>query len=221
MLDDGRENLRKTFEIYHYLVHEGVAGRWVQIYHPKIEGDDPIFYLERLSSDGHRGAIVLKRFVAGPIKIYPKGLHPTEVYDVRFRIAKSTAKRTGDDLARNGITLMNPQPGELVYLGLPNHPGSGTDSIPPTAPVQVTKNLGTNMGITGVELHWTASSDNNWISYYQIYRDGEPIDKVSKGTFYFDSSEPVNLGSVYQVQAVDGDGNVSAKVTECANGNRR
>jgi hypothetical protein len=212
-LDDGKENLRKTFEIYHYLVRQGVAGRWVQIYHPRIEGDEPIYYLERLSRDKHRGAIVLKHFPSGQIRIYPKGLNPAEVYDVRFRDARTTSKRTGQDLASNGITLINPQPGELIYLGLPNHPGSGTDSVPPTAPAQVTKNLGANLGVTGVELHWAASTDNNWISYYQIYRDGEPIDRIATGLFYFDHTDQAALGSTYEVQAVDGDGNASAKVT--------
>ena len=211
-LDDGMEYLRKTFEIYHYLVREGVAGRWVQIYHPRVEGDDPIFYLQRMNSDGHRGSIILKHFTSGQIRIYPKGLHPEEIYDVRFQITKSASKRTGEDLTRNGITLINPQPGELVYLGLPNHPGSGTDSIPPSAPANVVKHLGTNMEVTGVELHWNAATDNNWISYYQIYRDGEPIDRVSTGLYYFDHSESANLTSIYQVQAVDGDGNGSSKV---------
>ncbi len=69
------------------------------------------------------------------------------------------------------------------------------------------------MGTSGVELAWTASSDNNWISYYQVYRDGEPIDRVSKGLYDFDHSELASHGAIYQVQAVDGDGNVSAKVT--------
>ena len=216
--DGGVESLRKTFETYHYLVHEGVAGRWVQVYHPKVEGDNSIYYLERLSGDGHRGVIVLKRFIPGQIRIYPKGLHAAETYDVRFQVSKSTANRTGDDLSRNGITLINPQPGELVYFGLPNHPGSGTDSIPPTAPSSVTKSSGTNMGVTGVELKWNSSSDNNWVSYYQIYRDGTPIDRVSKGLYYFDHTEAANLGSVYQVQGVDGDGNVSAKANAVQTG---
>jgi hypothetical protein len=210
--DEGMEDLRKTFELYHYFVREGVAGRWVQIYHPKTEGDDSIFYLERLSGDGHRGAIVLKHFIPGEIRVYPKGLHLQETYDVRFQITKSSAKRTGADLERNGITLINPQPGELIYLGLPNHPGSGTDSTPPTSPTNATKRLGTNMGVTGVELQWSASSDNNWLSYYQIYRDGEPVDRVSTGHYYFDHSGQVSLGSSYQIQAVDGDGNSSPRI---------
>ena len=87
LLNDGKESLAKHRNI-HYLVREGVAGRWVQIYHPRVEGDASIFYLERLSSDGHRGAIVLKHFVSGSIRIYPKGLHPEELYDIRFQIAK-------------------------------------------------------------------------------------------------------------------------------------
>lgn len=211
-MNDGVEGLRKTFEIYHFFVHEGVAGRWVQVYHPKVDGDDPIFYLERMDGDGHRGAIVLKHFVPGQIRIYPKGLRRAEMYDVRFQIAKSSFKRTGEDLTQNGITLVNPQPGELIYLGLPNHPGSGTDSTPPTPATNVLKRLGTNIGVTGVELQWNAATDNNWISYYQIYRDGNPIDRVSTGLYYFDHSESANMASVYQVQAVDGDGNGSSKV---------
>ncbi len=221
LLNDGKENLRKTFEIYHYLVREGVAGRWAQIYHPKVEGDSPIYYLERLSADGQRGVVVLKHFLPGDVRIYPKGLQSKRTYDVQFRISQSKSKRSGDELASHGIELVNPQPGELIYLGLPNHPGSGTDSIAPTAPANVTMGLGTNMGVTGMELNWEPSSDNNWISYYQIYRDGKSIDRVSTGTFYFDHSAApdVLFDSNYQVQAVDGDGNASAKVDAVDTGN--
>jgi hypothetical protein len=113
----------------------------------------------------------------------------------------------------HGITLFNAQKGELIYLGLPNYPGSGADHTPPTDPSRVTKSVGVNMGVTGVELKWDPSTDNNWLSYYETYRDGEAIDKVSKGTYYFDSSRgPEELSAVYQVQAVDGDGNASRKI---------
>ena len=218
LLDNGRENLRKTFEIYHYLTREGVAGRWVQIYHPKVEGDDPVYYLERLSRDGHRGVVVLKHFTQGQVHIYPKGLHPGETYDVQFQIAKSHLRRTGEDIERNGITLLNPDRLELIYLGLPNHPGSGSDSTPPSAPGNVIKRVDTNLGVTGVELHWSPATDNNWLSYYQIYRDGKPIDRVSTGTFYFDHSLEANGDCEYGVQAVDGDGNGSPTVTASVSG---
>jgi len=44
------------------------------------------------------------------------------------------------------------------------------------------------MGYPGVELTWEDAVDNNWVSYYEIFRNGELIDKVAKGTFYFDHS---------------------------------
>lgn len=212
-LDDGLEHIRRNFEIYHYLVSQGVAGRWSRVYHPRVDGDDHVFYFQRLSRDGKRGAIILKHFHRGGGTVYPKGLLPTTTYDVRFEMSKRVEARTGADLMKNGITLLNPVPGELVYLGLPNVPGSGNDRIPPSDPANVRKRVGSNFSVTGVELEWDPSTDNNWLSYYQIYRDGVVIDKVAKGTYYFDHSQGVeSLSARYEVQAVDGDGNGSRRV---------
>jgi hypothetical protein len=69
------------------------------------------------------------------------------------------------------------------------------------------------MGFPGVELKWQPGSDNNWIFYYEIFRDGVPLDKVAKGTFYFDHSAGADLGATYEVRTVDGGGNVSGRVT--------
>lgn len=213
LINNGLENLRRNLEIYHYMVQQGVAGRWSLVYHPRVEGDDPMFYFERLSQDGKRGVVILRHFLQGEAKIYPKGLRPQETYEVQFEMSKRTGSREGLELMKDGITLMNPQPGELIYIGLPSFPGSGKDHTPPTDPTNVKKKLGTNMGITGIELEWGPSSDNNWLSYYEIYRDGEMIDKVSKGTYYFDHSYGAeSLSATYEVQAVDGDGNASHKV---------
>ena len=217
LLNDGMENLRRSFEIYHYLVQQGVAGRWSQVYHPRVEGDDPVYYFERLSQDGQRGAIILKHFLPGEMTVYPKGLQVEKSYNVRFEMSKRATLRTGADLMSNGLTLVNPAPGELIYLGLPNVPGSGNDHTPPLAPRSVRKRLGTYLGVTGVELEWEPSQDNNWLSYYMIYRDGETIDKVAKGSYYFDHSDGAeNLSASYQVQAIDGDGNASGKVEAVA-----
>jgi hypothetical protein len=213
LLNDGKENLRQTFQTYHYLLQQGVAGRWSLVYHPKVEGDEPVYYFERLSQDGKRGVIILKHFIRGQVRVYPKGLSLRNAYDVRFARSRKIESRTGADLMENGIALVDPRSAELIYLGLPNYPGSGTDHTAPSDPAHVTKRVGTNMGITGVELKWDPSTDNNWLSYYQIYRDGELIDKVTKGTYYFDSrSGAEELPAVYQVQAVDGDGNASGKI---------
>jgi len=229
------EGIRQLIDIYHYLVKKGVAGRWVKIYHPNVKGDSPECYLERMSRDNLRGIIIPahspdfpatiyhgngqyslgKRTsppVVGPITIYPKGLLPATTYNVSFQESKVMASRLGSDLMEHGITFSHMPDGELIYLNLPMHPGSTADSVPPTSPGQVTKTFGTNMGVIGVELHWIPATDNNWISYYVIFRNGEPIDKVAKGTYYFDHSAGADLDARYEVEAVDGSGNTSAKV---------
>ena len=54
--------------------------------------------------------------------------------------------------------------------------------------------------------------DNNWVSYYELFRDGVALDKVAKGTFYFDHSAGADLAANYEVRTVDGAGNVSPKI---------
>jgi len=44
-MNNGYENLRRTFEIYHYMVRVGVAGRWTLVYHPQVKGADPIYFV--------------------------------------------------------------------------------------------------------------------------------------------------------------------------------
>jgi hypothetical protein len=102
-------------------------------------------------------------------------------------------------------------PGELIYLNLPLHPGSKLDKEPPTAPANATKQWGCNMGYPGVEIAWNASEDNNWISYYEIWRNDKFADKLAKGTYYFDHSAGADLAAAYEIRAVDGAGNVSPK----------
>lgn len=98
------------------------------------------------------------------------------------------------------------------YLNLPLHPGSKLDTKPPTPPHAVTERTGENMGYPGVELSWKAGTDGNWVSYYEIFRDGVALDKVAKGTFYFDHSADADRAARYEVRTVDGAGNVSARV---------
>ena len=213
LLDDGLENVRRNFEVYRYLLSHGVAGRWSRVYHPRVDGDEPVYYLQRSSADGRRGVIILKRFIEGTAAVFPKGLRPDETYDVRFALSHRVLSRRGADLMRGGIRITNPAPGELIFIGLPHHPGSGLDDTPPGDPGRVRKRVGTNMGYTGVELLWEPASDDRWLSYYQVYRDGEPIAKVAKGTFYFDwSTGAAGVQRRYEVQAVDGDGNSSGRV---------
>jgi len=117
--------------------------------------------------------------------------------------------RLGLDLMAKGIALQKMSEGELIYLNLPMHPGSAADKVPPGSPSQVLKRLGTNMDFTGVEVSWNPGTDNNWVSYYEILRNRQTIDKVAKGAYYFDHSAGADLAARYEVRTVDGSGNVS------------
>jgi Melibiase len=206
------DGLRELFGIYHYLQAQGVVGRWVHVFRPLVTGDDPTMYFQRMSRDGRRGIVIPKRVAPGPVTIYPKGLLPTETYVVNYQESHEVENRTGADLMTKGITFAKMPPGELIYLNLSMHPGSTLDKEPPKPPSAVTKHRADNMGFPGVELKWQPGSDNNWISYYEIIRDGVSLDKVAKGTFYFDHSAGADLGATYEVRTVDGGGNVSVRV---------
>jgi hypothetical protein len=113
-----------------------------------------------------------------------------------------------------GISLDRIDAGELIFLNLPDYPGSGTDHVPPTPPGNVTKRLATNLGVQGVELKWSPSHDDNWISYYEVRKDAKLLGRVAKGTFFFDHSESGrhDIDVAFEVLAVDGDGNRSPAV---------
>jgi hypothetical protein len=146
-----------------------------------------------------------------PVVVHPRGLIRTAEYDVRCAKADYRARRTGADLMETGVAFATVQPGELIFLNLPKHPGAGTDQVAPAASSHATKRIGTNLGIQGVEVQWTAASDDNWISYYEILRDGAVEARAAKGTFYFDyAGDPrQRINSRYEVRTVDGDGNRS------------
>jgi hypothetical protein len=99
-----------------------------------------------------------------------------------------------------------------VYLNLPLHPGSKRDANSPRPPARGAKRAAENLGYPGVELDWTPARDDNWISCYEVFRDGSFLDKVAKGTYYFDHSAGADPGARYEILAVDGAGNRSPKV---------
>lgn len=206
------DGLRELFGIYHYLLAKGVVGQWVHVFRPEVTGDDPTMYFQRMSRDGLRGIIIPKHVASGPVTIKPKGLVPPETYVVNYQESSTIENRTGADLMAKGIVLEKMLPGELIYLNLPMHPGSKLDKEPPKPPSAIAKERADNMGFPGVELKWHPGSDNNWIAYYEIFRDDAPLEKVAKGDFYFDHSAGADLAGAYEVRAVDGAGNVSPRV---------
>jgi hypothetical protein len=146
--------------------------------------------------------------------IFPRGLERNTTYDIRTYKTKIHAQRLGSDLMQNGITLPEIAAGELIFLNMPDYPGSGTDTVAPEPPSDVTKRLGANLGTQGIEISWSPAHDNTWVSYYEILKDGKFVARAAKGTFYFDHSPDArrHLSSRYEVRTVDGDGNPSPSV---------
>jgi hypothetical protein len=153
-----------------------------------------------------------------PVVIFPGGLQPAAMYDVRTCESRIQFRQTGAELMKNGISLPSVPPGELIFLNLPNYPGSKTDHIPPTPPSNVTKRIGTNLGTQGVEIAWSPGQDNHWISYYEVLKDGSVIGKSAKGNFFFDHApgSRQQIASKYEVRTVDGDENRSPLATASA-----
>ena len=58
-------------------------------------------------------------------------------------------------------------------------------------------------------LVWAPASDNNWVSYYEVLKNGAVVAKAAKGTFYFDYKDGRSLDARNEVRTVDGDGNRS------------
>jgi hypothetical protein len=152
---------------------------------------------------------------AQPVVIYPRGLLPAETYEVQGSVSGLHLRQTGSKLMSDGITLDKIAAGELIFFNLPDFPGSGADHVPPSPPSKVEKQLGTNLGVQGIELSWLPGTDDHWISYYEVLKNGRPIGKAAIGTFFFDHSDTArnDINAVFEVRTVDGDGNRSQTVT--------
>ncbi len=376
---DDLESIRKDWEIYHYLISKGVAGRWSHVFRPRVKGDDPVWYSQRMNADGSKGIIITKHAKTGagyfvvskplanfqrdkfeggagqmaqvltsaavtldtgiyadpiddtyryygvpgevygpmnfryvtpegetsfitdiakhgvgnhvgvrffgmafqvatepitiselgqfdpgdnrgsyslmlvraadntvlasatldmaqapvdalgfkyaklskpirlepglesPVVIFPNGLQPDLIYDAQTYLSKTHKRSSGAELMRDGITLPRVDPGELIMLNLADYPGSGIDKTTPQPPSNVTKRVGTNLGIQGIEVAWTAPRGNRWISRYEVLKNGVVIGKSATGTFFFDHSTTARheIASKYEVRTVDGDANKS------------
>ncbi|HPO11934.1 MAG TPA: malectin domain-containing carbohydrate-binding protein [Candidatus Hydrogenedentes bacterium] len=204
-----QESFRRLMEIYRYLRREGVAGRWSYMMHPVVKGDTDYFYDQRINYQHDKSCIIGKHPAPEGTVLYPQGLLPERRYNVALFSQKESSERSGADLMENGIALSNHSSAELIFLGLPNRPGSGNDTEPPKAPGNAHIRFETNLGHSGIAVYWASAFDNQWISYYEVQRDDQIIGKASVGAYYFDHSAGWNAKSRYAVRSVDGDGNVS------------
>ena len=203
------ELARRDMDLYRFFRHEGLAGRWSYVFHPAVQGDRPYYYFQRTSHDRRKACIILTHRAEHPVVVCPQGLLPEARYTVGFDSTPATTERTGADLMTAGIAIKDQKPGELIYLNLPNRPGSGTDTVAPQSPGRALARRENNLGHGGIGIYWSPGTDNNWISYYEVRRDGTILDKVAVGNYYFDHAAGWQGRHEYAVRTVDGDGNSS------------
>ena len=77
--------------------------------------------------------------------------------------------------------------------------GDVQDSVPPTAPSQLTASA---VSASEVRLGWTAATDNNGVVGYQVFRDGLYIGSAT-GTSYVDTTTQAGVTYTYSVVAMD------------------
>src|SRR5262249_24400674 len=115
------EAIRKDWELYHYLVAQGVAGRWSHVFRPKVENDDPIWYFQRMNLDGSKGVILTKHAKQSISYFLTSRLTPTGPAKDRYRggagdmnIITTTSAAT----VSNAI-YEDPVDGAARYYGVP------------------------------------------------------------------------------------------------------
>ncbi len=207
------ERQRQDILLRRYLRQEGVLDRYMRVYHPRADGaSDSHTYLEITNSARTKAVILEDSAPKGSPLVYPKNLVPEALYSVTFRFSKEMRSARGAELMQQGIRFNSTDERDMILLNLTGAPGHGTDRIPPTTPAKVSKKIETYGGHTGVAVRWSPSQDNVLVAEYRVLRDGELLDHVAIGTFYFDASAGSSLTRRYEIVAVNGDGNCSAAV---------
>ena len=195
-----------------YLKQKDVVGRFMNLYHPAAENAATSHcFIERTNADRSKCVISQDASSGNDVTVYPKSLIPAMMYSVKFKSAGSGYSKTGTELMKEGITFRDTTAAQLIFFNLDDFPGSGTDKTSPTVPSVMSVKKATFCGHAGTAVKWTESRDDRILAGYQVYRDEGLIDFVAIGTFYFDFSEGNSTKARYDIVAVDGDGNTSAK----------
>ncbi len=114
------EAIRKDWEIYRFLLTKGVAGRWSHVFRPRVSGDDPIWYFQRMNRDGSSGVIITKHAKTGAeYLLISKPLADAAEDKIEGGpTAMTRISTTGVAVADTGI-YSDPMDGELRYYGVP------------------------------------------------------------------------------------------------------
>ena len=207
------EGKRKDMEMFRFLRLQGVYGRWIKVFRPQLEHSDPTFILQRMTWDLSKGLVLISANPLNPLlgksdRLRIKGLDPEKEYLIESRLGSVGAQtRTGAEWMREGVFLNQVRAGEVLFINLPDRPGTGSIREKPAAPSGLSTREETWLGHTGTAVRWQAPENNRLISYYELAKNGTPFTKISTGTCFFDTE--AGADTRYAVRAVDFDGQPS------------
>jgi chitodextrinase len=117
-----------------------------------------------------------------------RGLTPSTTYIYTVRALDAAGNVSGISLAASATTQAAP------------------DTVPPSTPTNV---VAIAASVSEIGVSWSPSTDNVAVASYRVYRNGVFIATVAVTT-YQDSGLSPSTSYSYNVDAIDGDGNVSA-----------
>ena len=217
---EGHDRLRRIALLYRYFLSVGLAGRWSYQHHPTVEGDAEWSYVQRTSHDRRRACLILKGQPRSyRVVVRPVGLLDDHLYEIGYvsrpdatpfmtdwgQDPKCLAPRSGRDLMQNGIvfSMQSTWPGEVVFLGCADRPGSGRNQPPPQAPGRVLVRRETNLGHGGVGIYWSPAADPQGTHRYEVRRGGVQIGTAAQGCHFFDHAPGADSSAKYDVRTVD------------------
>jgi hypothetical protein len=225
---EGHDHMRRIALLYRYFLSVGLAGRWSHQHHPSVEGDEEWTYVQRTSHDKHRACLIIKqqprpRFYR--VVVRPTGLLEDHLYEVGYlsrpdavpfmvdwsQEPKPLAPRSGRDLMQNGIVFSTQStwPGEIVFLGCADRPGSGRHRPAPQVPGRVLVRRETNLGHAGVGIYWSPAADPHGTLRYEVRRGKDGIGTAAQGCHFFDHTPDADAAADYAVRTVDMDNRAS------------
>lgn len=90
---------------------------------------------------------------------------------------------------------------------LHDHEHEHADAGSPSSPMNITVAV---YSATAIELFWDRSTDDGFVTAYQIYRDNVAL-TMSEGNSFYDDSLTPGTEYEYSVSAIDNDGNLSSR----------
>jgi hypothetical protein len=222
---EGHDRMRRIALLYRYFLAVGLAGRWSHQHHPAVEGDAEWNYVQRTSHDKRRACLILKQQPRSYQMVRPTGLLADHLYEIGYlsrpdatpfmvnwgEEPKPVAPRSGRDLMENGIVFSTQStwPGEIVFLGCADRPGSGQNRPAPQAPGRVLVRRETNIGHGGVGIYWSPATDPHGTHRYEVRRGGDVIGTAAQGCHFFDHVPGADADAQYAVRTVDMDDRTS------------